>query len=145
MKNYALLVFLIFQNDGFVIEVRFIRVGSCEIKDFYVAMVRSTQKPNSSFVFFRLWVFRKTHLRFRCRSFAQLSYGGYQQFRAKLVVLLSTLAYAFFAQICPHFARQVRRTKPRFIRVKKMGERTLPHIKTQNNIKNLFHILHTTN
>ena len=151
----------------------------------------------SSFVFFRLWVFRKTHLRFRCRSFAQLSPQGYfhslslvprqengaptavinsyeqnssfcsplwlalfshtfalillklaslpsfrfirvlppvqskiaslvslslhSQRRISKVCVLATRssrpASHFATHLCPHFARQVRRTKPRFIRV----------------------------
>ncbi len=40
---------------------------------------------------FRLWVFRKTHYRLRCRSFAQLSYGGivrFQQSQAQRLFML---------------------------------------------------------
>ena len=66
------------------LKLALLRIAPGEIKDFHVAIVVLNRQSSSlcrlshRLTPFRLWVFRKTHLRSRCRSFAQLSYGGYQ-------------------------------------------------------------------
>ena len=56
-------------------HINFARVGSCEIKDFYVAMVRTTQKPNSSFVFCFAHLCPRSFLWARRAKFTRLGYG----------------------------------------------------------------------
>ena len=71
-------------------------VCSIILRRYYNAQLAFSTKARlrTGLRFFRLWVFRLCLAGVAKQP--QLSYGGYQQLRPKLIVLVFTLAYAFF-------------------------------------------------
>ncbi len=99
------------------LHVNFARVCSCGIffENSYVAMVWTTYvylAPVGISALFR-----------SVAQQPQLSYVAIVQLQLAFSTKarLGASACAFFTHLCPHFARQVRRTKPRFIRVCSCG------------------------
>ncbi len=111
---------------------------SCEIEDFYVAMVRTTQKPNSSFVF--CFAHLCPQLRSPSKALLGSLYSGYPPVQSKIASLISLSLHsqrqlskvfvlaarssrpaAHFAQYALILLAKRSRAKARFIRVCSCG------------------------